>query len=386
MTENAGPAAPVTPRWSLPTKFLVALSVLAMTGALLARFAYLLGPVILAGILAYLLNPVAAWLSRKLRLRWGRAVALVYLVLVIVLIGALTAIGVVVQQQVAGLYGTVEAIVADLPAFVGRYFGQAFTIGPFTVDPTSPDLQPLYAQLTGALQPAISQAGSLAGRLASSTIAIVGWLSFVLVVSFYMLHDLPRAMPFIEAGVPEGYQYDARRLVSELGPIWNAFLRGQVTLALGMGVFVGIAMAALGVRYAPGLGLLAFGMEFVPIVGPTISALTSMLVALFQENNWLGINQVYFALVVLAAHVILQQVQNSIFVPRIMGRNLRLHPIVILVGVLVMAQLVGFAGLLLSAPLVATLRLFGAYAHRKVLDLDPWPEPPAGSKSKPRVG
>src|SRR5574341_69856 len=161
MTEDVVPAAPVTPRWGPPTKFLVALSVLAMTGALLARFAYLLGPVILAGILAYLLNPVAAWLSRKLRLRWGRAVALVYLILVIVLVGALTAIGVVVQQQVAGLYGTVEAIVADLPAFVGRYFSQPFTIGPFTVDLTSPDLQPVYTQLTGALQPAISQAGSL---------------------------------------------------------------------------------------------------------------------------------------------------------------------------------------------------------------------------------
>src|SRR5574341_1745946 len=161
MTENAGPAAPVTPRWSLPTKFLVALSVLAMTGALLARFAYLLGPVILAGILAYLLNPVAEWLSRRLPLPWGRTVTLVYLALVIVLVGALTAIGIVVQQQVADLYGTVEAIVADLPAFVGRYFGQPFTIGPFTVDPASPGLQPVYTQLTGALQPAISQAGSL---------------------------------------------------------------------------------------------------------------------------------------------------------------------------------------------------------------------------------
>jgi len=69
-----------------------------------------------------------------------------------------------------------------------------------------------------------------------------------------------------------------------------------------------------------------------------------------------------------------------------LSRHLRLHPIVILVGVLVMAQLVGIAGLLLSAPLVATLRLFGAYAYRKVLDLDPWPKLPSGTKSKPRVG
>ena len=73
----------------------------------------------------------------------------------------------------------------------------------------------------------------------------------------------------------------------------------------------------------------------------------------------------------------MQQVYDNALYPRILGHTLKLHPIIILVGAIVAASLAGVTGLLLSAPLVATLRLFGRYVHRKLFDLDPWPEAPA---------
>jgi hypothetical protein len=170
-----------------------------------------------------------------------------------------------------------------------------------------------------------------------------------------------------------------------LGPIWNAFLRGQITLGIVMGLVVGITMAVLNVRYPVVLGLLAGLLEFVPVIGPLIAGTVAVLVALFQPSNWYGLDPVPFALIVLVASILLQQVENNFLVPRILGGSLNLHPVVILVGALVAANLAGVIGLLLSAPILATLRLFGQYVYRKMFDLDPWPERPARPRAPAEV-
>ncbi len=101
-----------------------------------------------------------------------------------------------------------------------------------------------------------------------------------------------------------------------------------------------------------------------------------MLVALFQPSNWLGLSPLAYAGVVLVAAILIQQVENNFLVPRIIGGSLNLHPVIILVGAVIAANLAGIIGLLLSAPALATLRLFGRYIYRKMFDLQPWPEPP----------
>ena len=124
------------------------------------------------------------------------------------------------------------------------------------------------------------------------------------------------------------------------------------------------------------LGIIAFFSEFVPLVGPTLSALVGVLVAFFQQGNWLGLDPLTLTIIVLIIYVVWQQIQNTVIVPRILGHSLKLHPIIIIIGAIVAANLAGFVGLVLAAPLVATLRLFGGYVYRKLLDRDPWPNPP----------
>ena len=174
-----------------------------------------------------------------------------------------------------------------------------------------------------------------------------------------------------------------RRLVNELGPIWNAFLRGQITLGITMGVLIGVTMWILGVRYAVVLGLLGGLLEFIPVIGPVIAGGTALIIALFQPGNWMNLNPITFALVVLVASILLQQIENDFLVPRILGGSLNLHAVVILVGAVVAASLAGVIGLLLSAPMLATLRLFGRYIYCKLFDLDPWPDPPALTRATP---
>jgi predicted PurR-regulated permease PerM len=372
------PTPPPTPspHWNTPTKFLVALVFIVIIGWLLQQFQGLVGPLALTFILAYLLNPLVERLAARTGLSHGTAVNIVYLALALILIGILTAAGIAIEQQIEGLYRSVLVIANDLPQRIPEWLSQTISIGPFTFNLAETNLDFLYEQLRSAAQPALTQVGGAAGTVATSTASAVAWTLFVLLISYYLSHDVRKLMPTIEQLVPPDYAPDVRRLAAELGPIWNAFLRGQVTLSLSIGVMVGVALTLLGVRFGPVLGLLSFVAEFIPYVGPTSAALTGTLIAFFQGGNWYGLPPLTYAVIVFVTYAVLQQIQGNVLYPRIMGQSLDLHPIIILVGALVMAQLIGFAGLIMSAPLIATLRLFGRYAYRKLFDLDPFPEPP----------
>jgi hypothetical protein len=143
-----------------------------------------------------------------------------------------------------------------------------------------------------------------------------------------------------------------------------------------MGSLIGLTMTILGVRYGVVLGLLGGILQFIPIVGPLIYGATAVTITLFQPGVWLGLSPVTHALIVLGGVVVLQEVSDNVLVPRILGSSLHLHPVAILVFALIAANLAGLVGLLLSAPILATLRLFGQYVYCKMFDLNPWPEPP----------
>src|ERR1041385_384051 len=94
---------PLSPRWSPSTKFLTWLVCIVILGALIIRFQELVAPLLFAGIFAYVLNPVVRWITQRTRLPWGVAVALVYLVILILLLAILIAAGIAIEQQIIGL-------------------------------------------------------------------------------------------------------------------------------------------------------------------------------------------------------------------------------------------------------------------------------------------
>jgi predicted PurR-regulated permease PerM len=98
-------------------------------------------------------------------------------------------------------------------------------------------------------------------------------------------------------------------------------------------------------------------------------------VAFLQPTNYLGLEPWLFALLVIGVMFLIQQIENNVLVPRIVGRALDLHPLVIIIGVFMGASLAGLIGAILAAPVLATIKLLGTYAWRKMFDLQPFPEP-----------
>jgi predicted PurR-regulated permease PerM len=389
MTDHTPGPQPESPPWSSLTKFLASMVVIVLLGALIVRFQEMIGPLVLAFILAYLISPIIERITAWTKLSWGLVVMFIYVLLLLLLLTGFTGAVIAIGQQVKDLYDYLVVTLPDLRPRLETLTQQTIVLGPWIVDLSKPiplgpfpplnlstiDWEPLYRELLTTIQPALTQTGTFVGTLASGTASLLGWLLFVLLISFYLLHDLKSLTPSLELLVPPPYRSDARRLAAELGPTWNAYLRGQVTVALTSFVVMSLILSVLNVRYAPVLGLLAFLSEFVPFVGPTFSGVVGVLIALFQPSNWLGLSPLWYAVAVALVYIVWQQIQNNIIAPRILSHSLKLHPVIILVGAIIAANLAGFVGLLLSAPLVATLRLFGRYIYCKIFDLDPWPEP-----------
>lgn len=174
----------------------------------------------------------------------------------------------------------------------------------------------------------------------------------------------------IKLTIPK-YEDDVRRMGMQLSQIWNAFLRGQLIVFLITVAWYSLLLSILGVRYFFLLALLAGLARFVPYVGPFIAWTTYGLVALFQTNHF-NLLPFPYALIVVGCAWISDIVIDNFVSPRVMSNALKIHPAAVLVMVLVSASLFGFIGVLLSAPVLASVKLGFTYVTRKLMDLDPW--------------
>jgi predicted PurR-regulated permease PerM len=258
-------------------------------------------------------------------------------------------------------------------------------IGPWVID-LSTVINPLLGSVGSAVQPLLAQTGALLASIAGATASVVGLVLVVMLFGYYLLLDFGGLDEYVMHFVPRAYQSDVQRLMKATQQVWRAFIRGQLILGAVVGVLTGIALAAVGLRFALVLGLIAGVLELVPTFGPIVAGVLAILVALFQGTNSLGLTPLAFALVVIGVSFLIQQIENNLLVPRIIGGSLNLHPMVVLLGAIVGGTMAGILGVLLAAPVIATGRLWLGYFYRKTVGLETWPadlEPLRRSASRP---
>lgn len=389
MLPEPSPSHP-SPPWSRTTKVIVVVVILIVVFLLIGRFRSLIGMLVIAAILGYLLEPVINFFDQRTKIRRGIIIALVYLVLAIALIAGFSALGFASYQQIANLIALTPALIQDLSETISTFITRTEPIGlgPFTIEPTIIPWDRITEQLLGFLDPLLSQSTTFVSRFATSTARTAFNVVFIFIISLYMATDLPNLGSHIMSIAQQpGYRADAERLLPELSRVWRAYLRGQIILGIVIFLMVWIGLTLLGVQNSLALGLLAGLLEFVPTVGPVFSAVVAIVVALFQPSNYLGVEPWQFALLVLGLMVVIQQLENNLLVPRIVGGALDLHPILVIVGVFMGAALAGILGAILAAPVVASLKVLGLYTWRKLFDLPPFPEevPPEEQLPLPMV-
>jgi predicted PurR-regulated permease PerM len=210
--------------------------------------------------------------------------------------------------------------------------------------------------------------------MAAGAAQFLGWALFILLISYFVLAesgDVRGAL--VPVSVP-GYADDIRRLGRELSRLWNAFLRGQIIVFVLATLAYIVVLSFLGVRYALGIAFLAGLARFVPYVGNFVSWTTLALVAYFQPSNVFGMAPMSFAILCVVLAMLIDQIFDNLVTPRIIAQALRVHPAAVLIAAIVFANLIGLLGVVVAAPILATVALFWRYIVRKLLDLDPWPE------------
>lgn len=171
---------------------------------------------------------------------------------------------------------------------------------------------------------------------------------FLLVVTFYLLlekKDLENRIATLFVGKEERIRKSIIRIEDKLG----AWLRGQVILSLIIGLLSYIGLILLNIPYALPLAVIAGVMEVVPVIGPIISAIPPIIIAL-TISPVLG-------LAVAAMYFIIQQAENHLIVPQVMKRAVGLNPLVVILAIAIGSRLLGFAGALLAVPIAVVLQI-----------------------------
>ncbi len=362
------------PPWSSSTKLTIWLLLLGLGIYLLSQFRAVLIPLILAFILAYVLLPLVNFFQHRLGMQRGFASLLAYLALLVVFsLLPLILVPTLVSQS-ADLGTGIQRIVSQ----VETWMGESYTVFGQTIDPRK-SLEQAYGSISGLLEPVFGQTVQVAIDIVSSLV----WIIFILVIAFYLVKDSPGLAAWVENLVPPDYREDYLRLRSEIGGIWAAFFRGQITLALAAAGIFSVAGLILGLPFAIAMGGLAGLLEFLPSLGHGIWLSIAVLLALFAGSTWLPLPHWAFALLITGLHLIYQQFDLNYLIPRIIGRRVHLPPLVVILGIVSGALLAGVLGVVLAAPSIASLRVLGRYLYAHLLDQEPFPAPIASDLPPP---
>ncbi len=354
----------VSTHWSRTTKRLVVVGLIIALLLLLYLFRALLPPLAIAMVVAYVLKPVVDVVERRVRLPRLLAVFLVFFALLLILSIIPATVVPYLVDQVTRLNLDLQQLVNDLVSFLS----QPIRVLDFTFN-----LQDLVGDVQGMLQGLLRPFATGTVNLLFNVASRLLWVVAVLVISFYLVKDADRLRAFLDGLAPPGYALELQRLREEIDLVWKSFFRGQVVLGFIIGMVVWLAMMAVGLPNAGLMGLIAGVLEVVPTFGPVLATIPALFIALFRGSTYLPLSNFWFAVLVLGLYVLIQQTENAYLVPRIMGRRLQLHPVVVFVGVLAGGTLAGVLGVLLAAPIIATGRVVLGYVYAKLLDQDPFP-------------
>ena len=313
----------------------------------------------LGAVLAFALAAPVDGLTGRIGNR-AAAMAIVYLLAAVVLVGGLTLLAGPFAVQAAALVGDLPKYATELQTRLPQMQGFLADYGIQT------DIDQVKAGATGAVQ----QGGTeVLGRLLG-TLAEVGGLLLdavlVLVISVYLVADGTRLRERSLAIVPAVYRDRTLFFQANVARVLGGYLRGQLTLAAIVGLATGVGMSLLGLPYAIVLGVLAGLFELVPMFGPILSAVPAIIVALFLPFPTVIWVIIFF--------LVVQQIENNLLAPRISGHAVGLHPLGAMFALLAGFQLGGILGGLFAVPIAGVLWVLMGAAYRNAV-VEPAPPP-----------
>jgi len=326
-----------------------ALLVLVLGYALL-HLAHILTPFIVAAVFAYLVHPLVDWAERRSHLPR----VLVIVILYVLLFGLLVLAGVLIAPSLGQQMQSLVRLVPDIVETIEQRLARTpeIRIGEIVIDTSA-----VLSRLDAAAQALAERFSREAVPLVLATVeALIKSFVFFL-VSFYGLLQGRSLVARLRALAPRRHQRTVGRILGQVDATFRAYVRAQLVLFAIMATATYVALTILQVKYRLALAIATGLLELIPFVGPWTAGAIAVSVALTQSSAPFGWSSLQLAIVVAVVYLVLRVLEDHFVIPQLVGHFVRLHPVVVLFGVLAGASLAGILGLLLAVPTLAALKI-----------------------------
>ncbi|HEX4979404.1 MAG TPA: AI-2E family transporter [Acidimicrobiales bacterium] len=310
-------------------------------------------PLVLAGAIVFLLNPVVTALQRR---GLPRAAGAAVSYLLVVSFVALTGVGLypLMVDQIEELRDEWPEIRSDIEGYVDDV--AELSEGTF-LEFSRQDIEDAFDDDGSTFEEQLDRATEIGTEVFHVLLILV----LGPIIAFYLLVDLPHLRRVATDLVPESARDEVLVVARRLNRAIGGFFRGQLMVALIVGVLCSVGLAIIGLQFWFLVGMIAGLFNLVPLIGPWVGGVPGVTIALTTGTP-------LKAVLVVVIMVVVQQVDNHLITPYVMQRAVQLHPAVVILALTAGGNLAGFAGLLLAVPAAAVIKILASHLwHTYVL-------------------
>ncbi|MGH9138754.1 MAG: AI-2E family transporter [Acidimicrobiales bacterium] len=328
-------------------------ALLVLLGIVAWFFRVIWPPLILAGAIVFVLNPVVTWLQRRhIPRALGTGLTYLGVVGVVVLISVLVAP--LAQNQADDLADEWPELRANLEEDINDLSRRSEEDNWPVHIPTWDELGDSFSDDNRTFEEELDRVRELGLRVFRVALILV----LAPIIAFYLLVDLPHLRRVAESLIPERSKAEVLVVARRLNRAIGGFFRGQLVVALIVGTMVSIGLAILGLPFWLLVGMIAGLFNMIPLIGPYIGAIPGIVIA-FTAGD--GMSQAIWVAVIMTAA---QQIDNHFITPNVMQRVVKLHPAAVMLALLAGGTIGGFFGLLLAVPAAAILKIIIGHVWR----------------------
>ena len=309
-------------------------------------------PLLLAFMLAYVLEPIV---SKLVAWRIGRVPAIVIVLAGTVGIGILAALALYLPLQ-----NELQDIQTSLPGYAVNFYEylppklKSF-LAIETPEKLNIQLNLALEKLQGISFSILKETLSVLQKAFTSTLSfVIGIISYFItpIYLFYFLKDMPAIREKVVNLVPKRHRPRFEKTLTEIDELLSAFVRGQLSVCAILAVLYSIGLYLIGIDLAIAIGVFAGFAFIIPYAGTIIGIILSVLMALLKFHDLLH------PLLCIAWFGIVQAIEGAIITPKIVGDKVGIHPVITILALFIGGQFWGIFGMLLAVPAVAILKVF----------------------------
>jgi predicted PurR-regulated permease PerM len=333
----------------------VAIAILGWVGA---QISIVFPPLVLAGMIVFLLNPIVTWMQgHGVHRAAGAGIAYLGFFAFVTLLVVLAVPAIQDQAQEFGDHW--PEVRSNIEHWVDERAAQ------LEGTPFEFDREEIVDRFTQNTEIDVGEAVGRATEIGFQILEILLIFIIAPILAFYMLIDLPHLRRVAEGLIPEEAREDVVLVARRVNHAVGGFFRGQLVVAFIVGVLSSVGLWLIDLPFWLIIGMVAGFFNLVPLIGPWVGGVPAVLIALTTREP---ITAVWAALVLL----VVQQIDNHFISPVVMSRAVKLHPVVVMVVLLLGGSLFGFFGLLVAVPATAVLKIvFGHLWRVRVLGQTP---------------